>query len=123
MITALARNSVLIAVLSIAGAEGAGPVPPQPDSAQGETKNATRDPATRASGNVATGIPPRTAASGFHAYYTRLPFDDDNNTGKYADVVVNLGETGQLVFSREFGYLPFWQTSDKQHFVGEPMVL
>ena len=29
-------------------------------------------------------------SSGFHSYYTRLPYQDDNNTGKYADIVVNL---------------------------------
>jgi hypothetical protein len=66
---------------------------------------------------VAPTLPQHAAASGFHAYYTRLPFDDNNNTGKYADIVVNLGGTGRLVFSREFGYLPFWRTPDNKHFV------
>jgi hypothetical protein len=55
-------------------------------------------------------------SSGFHAYYTRLPFHDDNNTGKYADIVVNLGNTGRFVFSREYSYLPFWEAADKKHF-------
>ncbi len=31
-------------------------------------------------------------------------------TGRYADVVVNLGPGRQLVFSRESSYLPFWKT-------------
>lgn len=53
----------------------------------------------------------------FFAHYTRLAYDDDNNTGKYADIVVNLGPVGQLVFSREYSYLPFWSVSGKRHFV------
>ena len=57
------------------------------------------------------------ASSEFYAYYTRLAYDDDNNTGKYADIVVNVGRTGQLIFSREYSYLPFWQTSGKKHFL------
>ena len=31
--------------------------------------------------------------------------------GKYADLVVNVGETGRLVFSRATGYLPYFQTA------------
>ena len=42
------------------------------------------------------------------AYYTRLPFDDHGFTGKYADVVVDLPQRGQFIFSREFGYQPYW---------------
>lgn len=53
----------------------------------------------------------------FYAHYTRLAYDDDNNTGKYADIVVNLGDTGQLVFSRQYSYLPFWQVSGEKYFV------
>jgi hypothetical protein len=59
----------------------------------------------------------RAQASDFYAYYTRLSFDDDNNTGRYADIVVNVGQDGQFIFSREFSYLPFWQASDRKHFV------
>ena len=42
------------------------------------------------------------------AYYTRLPFDDHGFTGKYADIVVELPQRGQFIFSREFGYQPRW---------------
>jgi hypothetical protein len=87
MVPTLTRNCILIAVLPLAGP--------------------SRSAGAEASGGVATAIPQHAAASGFYAYHTRLPFDDDNNTGKYADIVVNLDGTGQLVFSREFGYLPF----------------
>jgi Concanavalin A-like lectin/glucanases superfamily len=41
-------------------------------------------------------------------YYTRLPFDDHGMTGKYADIIVELPQRGQFVFSREFGYQPQW---------------
>ena len=42
------------------------------------------------------------------AYYTRLPYDDHGFTGKYADIVVELPQRGQFIFSREFGYQPRW---------------
>ena len=42
------------------------------------------------------------------AYYTRLPYDDHGFTGNYADIVVELPQRGQFVFSREFGYQPRW---------------
>ena len=47
-------------------------------------------------------------AASLKAYYTRLPYDDHDMTGKYADIVVEL-PAGQFVFSREFGYQPSWQ--------------
>ncbi len=53
----------------------------------------------------------------FYAHYTRLGYDDDNNTGKYADIVINMGLKGQFVFSREYSYLPYWHVSQKKHFV------
>ncbi len=62
-------------------------------------------------------VPVSAGASDFYAHYTRLAYDDDNNTGKYADVVVTLGHMGQLVFSREYSYLPYWHASGKKHFV------
>ena len=42
------------------------------------------------------------------AYHTRLPFDDHGFTGKYADIVVELPQRGQFIFSREFGFQPLW---------------
>ena len=56
-------------------------------------------------------------SSDFYANYTRLDFDDNNNTGKYADIVVNVNKHGQLVFSREYSYLPYWQTNKSKSFV------
>jgi hypothetical protein len=55
--------------------------------------------------------------SDFFAYYTRLDYDDHNNTGKYADLVVKFGTKGRFVFCREFGYLPYWQPSGTKYFV------
>lgn len=61
--------------------------------------------------------PAHAEPSEFFAYYTRLAYDDDNNTGRYADIVVNVGEQGQFIFSRQYSYLPFWQPSGQKHFV------
>jgi hypothetical protein len=52
-------------------------------------------------------------------YYTRLPFDDYGFTGKFADVVVDLGDKGKFIFSREYSYQPYWEpTSGKRFLVG-----
>jgi hypothetical protein len=56
-------------------------------------------------------------SSEFYAYYTRLDFNDNNNTGKYADVAVQLN-TGLLVFSRENSYLPYWEAKGAKYFFG-----
>ncbi len=53
----------------------------------------------------------------FFAYHTRLDFDDHNNTGPYADLIVNVGQKGRFAFCREFGYRPYWQPSETKHFV------
>ena len=55
--------------------------------------------------------------SDFYAYYTRLDYDDHNNTGQYADLIVKIGTNGRFVFGREFGYLPYWQPSGTKYFV------
>ena len=55
--------------------------------------------------------------SDFYAYYTRLEYDDHNNTGQYADLIVQIGTNGRFVFCREFGYLPYWQPSGTKYFV------
>ncbi len=39
-------------------------------------------------------------------------------SGKYADVIVNLGD-GQLVFSRESSYRPYWETADGKWLVDD----
>ena len=43
------------------------------------------------------------------AFYTRLPYDDQGNTGKFADIVIELPQKGQFIFCREFGYQPYWR--------------
>jgi hypothetical protein len=45
------------------------------------------------------------------AYYTRLPYDDHGNTGKFADLVIELPQKSQFIFCREFGYQPYWLPS------------
>jgi hypothetical protein len=56
-------------------------------------------------------------SSDFFAYYTRLDFDDNNNTGKYADIVVNVKNRGKLVFGREYSYLPYWEINNSKQFL------
>lgn len=41
-------------------------------------------------------------------YYTRLNYEDNGFTGKFADIIVDLPEKGQFVFSREYSYQPYW---------------
>ncbi len=55
-------------------------------------------------------------SSGFCAYYSRLDFNDNNNTGKYADIVVQVKNSGRLIFSREYSYLPYWEVEGSRHF-------
>lgn len=45
----------------------------------------------------------------FKAYYTRLAYDDKNYTGKYADILIEIPSKGNLIFSRENAYSPFWK--------------
>ena len=64
---------------------------------------------------IFTGLSAFSQSSDFYAYYTRLDYNDDNNTGKYADIVVNLNNTGELIFSREYSYLPYWEVKNSRH--------
>ncbi len=59
-------------------------------------------------------------AGEFKAYYTRLDYQD-SISGKYADIVVELGSDRRVVFSREYSFLPYWQT-DKGRWFFEEMV-
>jgi hypothetical protein len=43
----------------------------------------------------------------------------DSITGKYADIVVNVGKAGQFIFSRQSSYLPYWKTKKGKWFVDE----
>jgi hypothetical protein len=65
---------------------------------------------------ICTGYNAFAQSSGFYAYYTRLEYNDNNNTGKYADIIVHLNNTGILVFSREYSYLPYWEVKGTKHF-------
>lgn len=44
------------------------------------------------------------------AYYTRTSFEEytEQISGEYADIVVKVGDLGQLVFSREYSFRPNW---------------
>ncbi|MEM6928379.1 MAG: LamG domain-containing protein [Myxococcota bacterium] len=50
----------------------------------------------------------------FYAHYTQLEIEDqpEGLSGPLADVVVNVGTRGQLVFSRETSYRPVWTFGD-----------
>ena len=65
---------------------------------------------------ICTGNNAFSQSSGFYAYYTRLDYNDNNNTGKYADIVVHVNGSGLLVFSREYSYLPYWEAKGSKHF-------
>ena len=56
------------------------------------------------------------ASDDFFAYYTKLNTTDSwqqhSRTGKYADVVVNLGTYRRIIFWRGSSYLPFWKTEN-----------
>ncbi len=60
-------------------------------------------------------VPSQTNIKG---YYTRLGFDDNGFSGKFADIVVDLPQKGQFVFSREYSYQPYWiPAGGKRHHV------
>lgn len=54
---------------------------------------------------------------GFYAYYTKINTNDqtlDAIVGEHADIIVNIHDKGQLVFSRQSSYLPHWETKNGQ---------
>jgi len=68
-------------------------------------------------------IPSISAAGDFYAYYTKIDCGQDwekgSRTGKYADVVVNCGSLGEIVFWRGSSYLPYWKTEKGQWYLPE----
>lgn len=53
----------------------------------------------------------------FYAFYTKLADDypplrqyQDSLFSKYADIIVNIDTTGQVIFSRTTSYMPVWKT-------------
>jgi hypothetical protein len=61
--------------------------------------------------------------SNFTAYYTKLnqgqSWEAESRTGKYADLVVRIDATSELVFWRGNSYLPYWKTANGQWNVPE----
>jgi hypothetical protein len=55
-------------------------------------------------------------------YYTRLPFNDSGFTGKFADIVIDLPQKGQFIFSREYSYQPYWVPAGGKRFLVERLV-
>ncbi len=53
--------------------------------------------------------------TGFAAYHTRMNPSPGGHIGKYEDLVVTLGKTNRLEFTRANGYLPQWRTADGVH--------
>jgi hypothetical protein len=56
-------------------------------------------------------------SNNFYAYYTKLPSNfglledyQEKLFGKYSDLIIQVGEKGKIVFSRNTSYLPIWQT-------------
>ena len=55
----------------------------------------------------------------FYAYYTKVQHSATDYMGKYADIIVVLGDRKQLEFTRRTGYLPLWRTSDNTYLVDD----
>ncbi len=53
--------------------------------------------------------------TGFTAYHTRMNPGLGGDIGKYEDLVVTLGKTNRLEFTRANGYLPQWRTANGVH--------
>ncbi|MEM6964304.1 MAG: GDSL-type esterase/lipase family protein, partial [Bacteroidota bacterium] len=70
---------------------------------------------------VTTNPPPTPTLDGvFPAYYTRTSFNEHTAqiSGEHADVVVKIGDVGDLVFSREFSFRPNWIYNGSSQLVG-----
>ncbi|MEM9680092.1 MAG: GDSL-type esterase/lipase family protein, partial [Bacteroidota bacterium] len=71
--------------------------------------------------NLIVNNPPTPTNNGtFPAYYTRTNFNEHTTqiSGEYADVVVKVGDIGDLVFSREHSFRPNWIYSGGNELVG-----
>ena len=53
--------------------------------------------------------------AGFGAYHTRLGPSPGGDIGKYEDLIVTLGHTNRLEFTRANGYQPQWRTAGGVH--------
>ncbi len=66
-----------------------------------------------------TGAPGVAAEGDFYAYHTRAKTSADAGAGRYADLIVVLGDRGRLEFLRSGGYRPQWRTGDAVHAVDD----
>jgi hypothetical protein len=55
----------------------------------------------------------------FYAYYTKVQHTSTDYFGKYADLIVSLGEGKQLEFTRRTQYVPRWVTFEGSYLVDE----
>lgn len=55
-------------------------------------------------------------------YYTRLPFNDGNFTGKYVDIIISLPQKGKFIFSREYSYQPYWVPQGGTRYLVERLI-
>lgn len=59
------------------------------------------------------------AQSLFHAYHTKVAQTATDYVGKYADLIIVVGEGKQLEFTRQTNYAPLWHVLDKSYRVDE----
>jgi len=61
------------------------------------------------------------ADDNFYAYYTKLDVENSevDTYGKFADIVINLSDGRQVLFSRESSYLPCLKTNNGKWYFGE----
>ena len=59
------------------------------------------------------------AQSLFYAYHTKVAQTATDYVGKYADLIIVVGEGKQLEFTRQTNYVPLWRVLDKSYRVDE----
>lgn len=59
------------------------------------------------------------AGSNFYAYYTKVQNSATDYFGKYADLIVVLGQNKQLEFTRNTCYQPLWKTSNGEYLIDD----
>ena len=55
----------------------------------------------------------------FYAYHTKVAQTATDYVGKYADLIIVMGEGKQLEFTRQTNYAPLWRVFDKSCNVDE----
>jgi hypothetical protein len=70
-----------------------------------------------------TGIALPSQAEALYAYYSKVDSGEDwelhSLTGDHADVVVHVGDAGELIFWRASSYLPYWKTAGDRLYLDE----